>query len=81
MGEDDTVVVPRERMIMASGRTESGARDGSMVGGTMASGNSARVDVRRSEEWMRRRAEGVMVEVVVAGKAAVMLWESIALRL
>lgn len=57
IGEDETTVVAKDRMIMLMGRTESGARLGSMLGGTGGNdpGISASVDVRRSEECMRRR--------------------------
>lgn len=72
-GEDETVVVPRERMIMAKGRTERGAREGSVAGGgRMASGKSASVLVRRSEEWMGRRVGGVTMGGALLG--AMVLW-------
>ena len=58
MGEEETTVVASERRIMLRGKTESGARLGSMFcGGTggMEPGRSATVEVRRSEECMLRR--------------------------
>lgn len=56
-GEEETMVVERERRIMERGSTERGALLGSELGGWVVGstvGSSAMVLVRRSEEWMGR---------------------------
>lgn len=52
-GDDETIMVARDRTIMLKGRTERGARPVPTGGGIGSGiGCSASVEVRRSEEWM-----------------------------
>lgn len=60
MGEDETMLVARERRIMTSGRTESGPARAASVsygGGMACNCSGARVEGRRSDEEMCLRDE------------------------